>query len=48
MDAVALAENERTHLGVPAARGMTEMDAGFEKLAHGEAWHSHGFGPFSG
>ncbi len=35
VDAVALLEDERLHLGVPAAGLMPEVDAGLEEFAHG-------------
>ena len=36
---VAHPENVRLHLGVPAAGLMSEMNAGFQQLAHRELWH---------
>ena len=43
MDTVADAKNIGTHFRVPAARLMSEMNAGFQQLAHGELWQSHVF-----
>jgi hypothetical protein len=42
MDAVSHAEDEGLHLRVPAAGVVAEMDAGFQKLAHGKGGHRHG------
>ena len=39
MDAVAGAENERAHLGVPTAGLVAEMDAGFQHLLHANVCH---------
>ncbi len=39
--AVAHAENIGAHFWVPATGLMAEMNAGFQKLAHGELWQSH-------
>jgi hypothetical protein len=36
MNLVAMTENERGHLGVPEAGLVTEMDTGFQHLAHGD------------
>src|SRR5262249_56333082 len=43
VDAVALAEDEATHLRVPTARLVAEMDAGLQQLLHGD--DSHGVSP---
>ncbi len=39
--AVARAEDVILHLRIPAPRVMAEMDAGFQKLAHGKARECH-------
>ena len=39
MDPVALREDERAHLGVPAAGLVAEMDSGLEQLPHGDGRH---------
>ena len=39
VDAVALLEDERLHLGVPAAGLVAEVDACLEQLAHGDDGH---------
>jgi hypothetical protein len=39
VDPVALRENERAHLGIPAARLMAEMDPGLEQLPHRNGRH---------
>src|SRR5690606_14980198 len=44
MNAVAYAEAVLAHLGVPAAGVVSEVNARFEQLAHGESRHSHGYG----
>ena len=36
VDLVAVAEDERGHLGIPEARLVAEMDAGFQHLANGD------------
>ena len=36
VNVIPLAEDERTHLRVPAAGGMSEMNACFQELAHRE------------
>src|SRR5262249_23378159 len=36
VDAVALAEDVRLHLGVPALRLVSKMDAGFQKILHSD------------
>ena len=41
MDLAAGAENERAHLGIPVARLVAEMDAGFQHLAHGDLGHDY-------
>src|SRR6476646_4328102 len=46
VDAVALAPDEPTHLGVPTARLVTEVDSGLQQLLHGD--DSHAKGPSSG
>ena len=33
---VAMAEDERSHLGVPEARLVSEVDAGFQHFTHGD------------
>jgi hypothetical protein len=38
VDLVAVAEDERGHLGVPEAGLVSEMDTGFQHFAHGD-WH---------
>ena len=40
VDPVALREDERAHLGIPAASLVAEMDAGLEKLPHGDGGHA--------
>ena len=42
VNAIARSINVALHLGVPAVRLMSEMNACFQKLAHGEFWQSHG------
>ena len=39
MDAVALGEDERLHLRVPATGLVAEVDTGLEQLAHGYGRH---------
>src|SRR5690606_38281436 len=39
VDLAAGAEDVRTHLGVPVARLVAEVDAGFQHLAHGDLGH---------
>ena len=39
MDPVALREDERAHLGVPAARLVAEVDAGLQQLPHRDGRH---------
>ena len=46
VDAVADAEQERRHLGIPAAGVVTKVHASFQQLAHREGWQSHCFSPF--
>ncbi len=41
MDAVTGAEDERTHLGVPTASLVTEMNAGFQHLLHAYVCHEY-------
>ena len=41
MDVVAGAVDERRHLRVPAMGLMTEMNAGFEQLAHSDIGQCH-------
>ena len=41
VDAVALAEDVRRHLRVPAAGGVAEMNASFQELAHRNVWDRH-------
>ena len=41
VDVVAHAEDVAFHLGVPAVRLVTEVDAGFEQLTHGKVWDGH-------
>jgi hypothetical protein len=36
VDLVAMAEDERGHLGVPEAGLVSEMDTGFQHFAHGD------------
>ena len=40
VDPVALREDERAHLGIPAARLVAEVDAGLEQLPHGDGGHA--------
>jgi hypothetical protein len=35
MNLVAMAENERGHLGIPEAGLVAEVDTGFQHLTHG-------------
>ena len=39
VDPVALGEDERAHLGIPAARLVAEVDTGFEQLPHRDGRH---------
>ena len=39
VDAVALAEDEAAHLGVPAARLVAEVDAGLQQLPDADLGH---------
>ena len=39
VDAVPLHEDEAAHLGIPAARLVSEMDAGLQELLHGDDRH---------
>ena len=39
VDAVAVGEDETLHLGVPATRLVSEVDAGVEEFAHGNDSH---------
>ena len=48
MGAVADAKNIGAHFRIPAPCLVSEMNAGFEKLAHGERRQSHDVGSFSG
>ena len=41
VNAVARAEQVGAHLRVPTPGLVSEMHAGFEKLAHGELWQCH-------
>ena len=43
VDPVALREDERAHLGIPAASLVAEVDSGFEQLPHRDG--RHGAGP---
>ena len=42
VDPVALREDVRAHLGVPAARLVAEVDAGLQQLAHRDGRHGAG------
>ena len=42
VNAIARAVDVQLHLGIPAVLLVAEMDACFQKLAHGEFWQSHG------
>src|SRR5690242_1404271 len=46
VDAVAIAEDVRLHLGVPAVRLVTEVSAGLEQLLHGDDGSRHNHIPF--
>ena len=46
VDAVALREDERAHLGMPTAGPVAEMDTGFEQLLHGNDRHDSSPFPF--
>jgi len=46
VDAVALREDERAHLRMPAAGPVAEMDAGFEQLFHRNNGHDYSPFPF--
>ena len=39
VDPVALGEDERAHLGIPAARLVAEVDSGFQQLPHRDGRH---------
>ena len=46
VNAVAHAEEERSHLRIPAAGVVTKMHASFQELTHGEMRHRHEKRPF--
>jgi hypothetical protein len=41
MDTAPHPEKIGIHLGVPASRDVSEMNAGLKQLAHGESWQCH-------
>src|SRR5665811_2390981 len=42
VDPIALREDERAHLGIPAAGLVAEVNAGLEELPHGDGGHGDG------